>query len=64
VQRNKTDAADAQAIWTACQPPGMRFVPVQTEAQQIVLSLHQLRAQLMKTHIMLKALPVNACQFL
>jgi hypothetical protein len=52
VQRNKTDAADAQAIWTACQQPGMRFVPVKTEAQQIVLSLQRLRAQLMKTRIM------------
>lgn len=52
VLRNKTDAADAQAIWTACQQPGMRFVPVKTEAQQIVLSLHRLRAQLMKTRIM------------
>ena len=31
---------------------GMRFVPVKTEAQQIVLSLHRLRAQLMKTRIM------------
>ncbi|MET3381574.1 hypothetical protein SAMN05443580_13125 [Variovorax sp. OV084] len=30
----------------------MRFVPVKTEAQQIVLSLHRLRAQLMKTRIM------------
>ncbi|WP_409054449.1 IS110 family transposase, partial [Variovorax sp. GrIS 2.14] len=52
VQHNKTDAADAQAIWTACQQPGMRFVPVKTEAQQIVLSLHRSRAQLMKTPIM------------
>ncbi len=52
VQRNKTDAADAQAIWTACQEPGMRSVPVKSEAQQIVLSLHRLRAQLMKTRIM------------
>jgi transposase len=52
VQRNKTDAADAQAIWTASQQPGMRFVPVKTEAQQIVLSLHRLRAQLMKSRIM------------
>jgi transposase len=52
VQRNKTDAADAQAIWTASRQPGMRFVPVKTEAQQIVLSLHRLRAQLMKTRIM------------
>ena len=52
VQRNKTDAADAQAIWTACQQQGMRFVPVKTEAQQIVLSLHRMRSQLMKTRIM------------
>ena len=52
VQRNKTDAADAQAIWTASRQPGMRFVPVKTEAQQVVLSLHRLRAQLMKTRIM------------
>jgi transposase len=52
VQRNKTDAADAQAIWTASHQPGMRFVPVKTEAQQVVLSLHRLRAQLMKTRIM------------
>src|SRR5437764_10218266 len=47
VQRNKTDVADAQAIWTASQQPGMRFVPVKTEAQQVVLALHRLRAQLM-----------------
>jgi transposase len=52
VQRNKTDAADAQAIWTASRQPDMRFVPVKTQAQQIVLSLHRLRAQLMKTRIM------------
>lgn len=52
VQRNKTDAADAQAIWTAGQQPGMRFVPVKTEAQQVILALHRLRAQLMKMRIM------------
>ena len=52
VQRNKTDAADAQAIWTAGQQPGTRFVPVKTEAQQVVLALHRLRAQLMKMRIM------------
>lgn len=52
VQRNKTDAADAQAIWTDCQQPEMRFVPVKTEAQQVVLSLHRMRSQLMKTRIM------------
>lgn len=52
VQRNKTDAADAQAIWTACQQPGMRFVAVKTLAQQVVLSLHRIRGQLMKSRIM------------
>lgn len=52
VHRNKTDAADAQAIWTACQQPGMRCVPVKNEAQQTVLALHRLRAQLMKMRIM------------
>lgn len=52
VHRNKTDAADAQAIWTACQQPGMRCVPVKTESQQVVLSLHRIRAQLMKMRIM------------
>jgi transposase len=52
VQRNKTDAADAQGIWTAGQQPGAKFVAVKTEAQQVVLSLHRLRAQLMKMRIM------------
>ncbi len=52
VERNKTDAADAQAIWTASRQPGMRFVAVKTEGQQVVLVLHRLRAQLMKMRIM------------
>jgi transposase len=52
VQRNKTDAADAQAIWTASQQPGAKFVAVKNEAQQVVLSLHRLRSQLMKMRIM------------
>lgn len=52
MQRNKTDAADAQAIWTAARQPGVRFVAVKTEAQQIVLALHRVRAQLMKMRIM------------
>lgn len=52
VQRNKTDAADAQAIWTAGQQPGAKFVAVKNDAQQVVLSLHRLRAQLMKMRIM------------
>ena len=52
VQRNKTDAADARAIWTASQQPGAKFVTVKSEAQQVVLSLHRVRAQLMKMRIM------------
>jgi len=30
VKTNKTDAADAQAIWEACQRPRMRFVAVKS----------------------------------
>jgi transposase len=52
VQRSKTDAADAQAIWTASQQPGFRFVPVKTEAQQTILALHRIRSQLLKMRIM------------
>jgi len=48
VKRNKTDVADAQAIWEAVQRPGMKFVAVKTEAQQSVLTLHRVREQLVK----------------
>jgi transposase len=49
---NKTDAADARAIWTAVQQPGARFVAIKTEPQQVILALHRMRAQLMKFRIM------------
>jgi transposase len=52
VLRNKTDAADARAIWTAAQQPEVRFVAVKTESQQVILALHRLRAQLLKFRIM------------
>lgn len=42
----------SQAIWTAGQQPGARFVAVKSVGQQVVLSLHRLRAQLMKIRIM------------
>jgi transposase len=48
VKTNKTDAADAQAIWEAAQRPEMRFVALKSEQQQAVLSLHRLRAQWVK----------------
>ena len=48
MKRNKTDVADAQAIWEAAQRPGMRFVAIKSEAQQAVLTLHRVRQQLVK----------------
>lgn len=52
VKTNKTDQADAEAIWEAVQRPGMRFVAVKTEEQQAVLALHRLREQLVKVRTM------------
>lgn len=52
VKTNKTDAADAQAIWTALRQPGMRFVSAKTEEQQAVLGLHRMREQLVKFRTM------------
>jgi transposase len=52
VQTNKTDAADARAIWTAVQQPGMRTVAAKTEDQQAMLSVHRMRAQLVKFRTM------------
>ena len=52
VKRNKTDAADAQAIWEAVQRPEMRFVAVKDEHQQAVLTLHRMREQLVKMRTM------------
>ena len=44
VKRNKTDAADAEAICEAVARPNMRYVPIKTLDQQSVLSLHRVRA--------------------
>jgi transposase len=52
VKTNKTDAADAEAIWEACQRPRMRFVAVKSAEQQSVLSLHRIRQQLVKIRTM------------
>ena len=52
VLRDKTDARDAQAIWVAAQQPHIRAVPVKSEQQQACLTLHRMRAQLMKIRIM------------
>ena len=52
VQNNKTDAADARAIWTAAQQPGMRTVAAKSEDQQAMLGLHRMRSQLVKLRTM------------
>jgi transposase len=52
VKTNKTDAADAEAIWEASQRPGMRYVALKSEEQQAVLSLHRIRQQCIKVRTM------------
>jgi len=52
VQGNKTDAADARAIWTAARRPGMRMVAGKTEEQQAMLALHRMRLSLVKFRTM------------
>ena len=48
VTGNKNDVADARAIWTAVQQPGMKTVAIKSEEQQAVLALHRMREQLVK----------------
>jgi transposase len=44
VKRNKTDAADAEAICEAVARPNMRFVLIKTKEQQAILALHRVRS--------------------
>ena len=46
VKRQKTDAADAEAICEAVQRPTMRFVEPKTVEQQSILMLHRVRLML------------------
>ena len=48
MKRNKTDAADAEAICEAVAKPNMRFVPIKTKQQQAVLALHRVRSLLVR----------------
>lgn len=52
VKTNKTDTADAEAIWEAVQRPGMRFAALKSKEQQAVLSLHRMRSQIVKIRTM------------
>lgn len=49
--RNKSDAADARAIWLAVQQP-CKAVAIETEMQQAVLMMHRQREQLVKFRTM------------
>lgn len=49
VKTNKNDAADAEAICEAVARPNMRFVPIKTDEQQAVLSLHRVRQGFVKS---------------
>ena len=53
VKRNKTDAADAQAICEAVTRPTMRFVGVKSAEQQSLLMLHRSRSLLIRQRTML-----------
>jgi len=48
VKTNKNDVADAEAICEAVDRPNMRFVPIKTDEQQAVLSLHRVRQSFIK----------------
>lgn len=64
VRRNKTDAADAQAIAEALTRPTMRFVPVKSADQQAVLMLHRARELLVRQRTMLAtALRAHLAEF-
>jgi len=53
VKSNKTDAADAEAIWEAAQRPGMRYVAIKSEEQQALLGLHRLREARVRARVQL-----------
>ena len=52
VKRNKTDAADAEAICEAVTRPSMRFVGIKSVDQQAILVLHRVRDQLVRQRTM------------
>ena len=59
VKRNKTDAADAEAICEAVSRPNMRFVPIKTVDQQAVLALHRARSLLVRQRTQLPVRPAS-----
>jgi len=53
VKRNKTDAADAEAICEAVTRPSMRFVGIKSVDQQAMLVLHRSRDLLVRQRTMM-----------
>jgi transposase len=51
VKANKTDAADAEAICEAVGRPGMRFVPLKSIDNQMLLALHRARQGFIKARV-------------
>lgn len=48
VKTNKNDEADSEAICEAVARPNMRFVPIKSVEQQDILSIHRIRARLVR----------------
>jgi transposase len=64
VRRNKTDAADAEAICEALGRKGMHFVPVRTTDEQAAASQHRIRELLVRQRTMLlNALRAHLAEF-
>ena len=64
VKRNKTDAADAEAICEAVRRPTMRFVPIKTAEQQAAVLLHRGRERLVRRRTTLvNALRAHLAEF-
>lgn len=51
VRTNKSDRADALAIWEAAQRPALQLVRIKTEDEQAVMLLHHHRSQLLAERI-------------
>jgi transposase len=54
VRRNKTDPADAEAICEGVGRPWMRFVPIKSEADQAIASVHRVRERLIGQRTMVQ----------
>ncbi len=48
VKTNKNDQADSEAICEAVTRPNMRYVPIKSVGQRDILSIHRIRARLVK----------------